>query len=107
MKRKPLGIFRSMNELEGRHLGRIPFVHDLSTDYTFGDITVALRKPRMRHRIEGSAMRTEERVAFRDWPCKRHIGLPPYQEPVCAPKNINSSGTRGEHFAASGFGVKR
>ena len=35
-----LVIFRSMNELEGRHLGRIPFVHDLSADYTPSDIAV-------------------------------------------------------------------
>ena len=26
---------------EGRHLGRIPFVHDLSADYTPSDIAVA------------------------------------------------------------------
>jgi hypothetical protein len=28
----------------------------------------------MRHRIKSSAMRTKEAAAFRDWPCKRHIG---------------------------------
>ena len=33
-----LVIVRSMNELEVRHPGRIPFVHDLSADYTPGDI---------------------------------------------------------------------
>ena len=31
-------IFRSMNEPEGRHLGWIPFVHDLSADYALSDI---------------------------------------------------------------------
>ncbi len=47
---------------------------ELPADNTFGDIAIALRKPRMRHRIKGSAMRTTERVAFRDGPCKRHFG---------------------------------
>jgi hypothetical protein len=37
-----LVIVRSMNELEVRHPGRIPFVHDLSADYTPGDIAVAV-----------------------------------------------------------------
>ena len=37
-----LVIVRSMNELEVRHSGRIPFVHDLSADYTPGDIAVAV-----------------------------------------------------------------
>jgi hypothetical protein len=49
-------------------------VHNLSADNTFGDIAVALGKSRMRHRIKSSAMRTKEAAAFRDWPCKRHIG---------------------------------
>ena len=37
-----LVIVGSMNELEVRHPGRIPFVHDLSADYTPGDIAVAV-----------------------------------------------------------------
>ncbi len=36
-----LVIFRSMNELEGGQLGRIPFVLDLSADDTPSDIAVA------------------------------------------------------------------
>ena len=36
-----LVIVRSMNELEVRHPGRIPFVHDLSADYTPGDIALS------------------------------------------------------------------
>jgi hypothetical protein len=36
-----LVIVRSMNELERRHLGRIPFVHDLPANYTPSDIAVA------------------------------------------------------------------
>ena len=53
-------IFGSMNELEDRHLGRIPLVHDLSADYTLGDIAVAVRKSRIRHSIKGSAMGAKE-----------------------------------------------
>ena len=37
-----LVIVGSMNEVEVRHPGRIPFVHDLSADYTPGDIAVAV-----------------------------------------------------------------
>src|SRR6266852_698011 len=70
----PLGIFRPMNELKDSNVGRIPFVHDVSADYTFCDIAVALGKFWIRHRIKGSAMRAKEGPAFRDWPCKRHVG---------------------------------
>ena len=52
----------------------------------------------MRHRIKGSAIRTKEGVAFRDWPRKRHIGCL-HPERVCTLKNIISSGARGKHSA--------
>ena len=58
-----------MNELEGRYLGRIPFVHDLSADYTPSDIAVAAGKSRIGHSIKGSAMGTKEARAFRDRAC--------------------------------------
>jgi hypothetical protein len=60
---------------------KTPRSHDSSADYTFCAIIIvtdinALPPPRIRHRIKRTATRAKERVAFRDWPCKRHGGLP-------------------------------
>jgi hypothetical protein len=76
-----LGIFRSVNELEGRNVSCIARSHRLSADHTLCGIIVitdfnALPPPRMGHRIKRSTTRAEEGSAFRDWPCKRHGGFP-------------------------------
>ena len=54
-----LGIFRSVNELEGCNVSCIPRSHRLSANHTLYGIIVitdfnALPPPRMRHRIKGS-----------------------------------------------------
>jgi Domain of Unknown Function (DUF1206) len=46
-----------------------PTCHDLQADHTFCDVAISLGKPRVRHRIKCSAMRTKERPAVGDWSC--------------------------------------
>jgi len=75
-----LGIFRSVNELEGENVSCIPRSHRLSADHTICNITVitdfnVLPTSRMRHRIMGSTTRAEEGSAFRDWPYKGYSGF--------------------------------
>lgn len=65
--RSRLGIFRPMNELVERNL--VPLVHRLLADHAFRNIAVSLGKPRMRHRIHCSAMRTKEGPTLGYWAC--------------------------------------
>jgi hypothetical protein len=42
----------------------------------FAVLSLSREGRELRHRIKRSATRAKEGVAFRDWPCKRHGGLP-------------------------------